>query len=132
MRFTAAEIEKVNPQQGEYEQLESELPRLQHAEQLAVAVQTALASLHDDGAALDLLAEGANALARQGGIDPELDGLADRMADLQAELEDFARDLRAYADTVQYDPGHLQEVLDRLDELSGIMKRFGPSMELVF
>lgn len=132
MRFTATEIEKVNPQQGEYEQLEAELPRLQHAEQLAVAVQTALSSLHDDGAALDLLAEGANALARQGGIDPELDGLADRMADLQAELEDFARDLRAYADTVQYDPGRLQDVLDRLDELSGIMKRFGPSMELVF
>lgn len=132
MRFTAAEIGKVNPRQDEYDQLEAELPRLQHAEQLAVAVQTALSSLHDDGAALDLLAEGANALVRQGGIDPELDALADRMADLQAELEDFARDLRAYADTVQYDPARLQDVLDRLDELSGIMKRFGPSMELVF
>lgn len=132
MRFTAEQIAKVAPVEGEYEQLEAELPRLQNAEQLAVAVNTALARLHDDAGALDTLAEALFALQRQEGIDAELDAIASRLSDLLSELEDTARDLGSYAEDVSFEPETLEETLSRLDALSGLMRRFGPGMEQVF
>lgn len=45
MRFTCEQIEKVNPQPGELEELEDDLPRLQHADQLAQTLQDACAAL---------------------------------------------------------------------------------------
>lgn len=131
MRFTCEQIEKVKPLQGELEELEEELPRLQNAEQLGQAVNDAYHALHADGAALDLLAQADAALSRQDGIDANLDELTERLGELMVELEDLTRDIGLYAQDVQYDPYRLEEVLSRLDELSGLMRRFGPGMEQV-
>ena len=131
MRFTCEQIEKVDPQEGELEELEEELPRLQHAEQLGQAVNDAYHALHADDAALDLLAQAQTTLSRESGIDADLDELAERLAELTRELEDLTRDIGSYAQSVQYDPYRLEEVLSRLDALSGLMRRFGPGMEQV-
>ena len=130
-RFALAQIDELSPEEGEYERLESELPRLRHAEQLAEAVSCALQALHADGAAGDLMAQAGQTLARQRGIDPALDELAERLDLLGEQAEDLARDLAAYAEGVEHDPHRLAEVLDRLDALSGLAKRFGPGMEQV-
>lgn len=132
MRFTCEQIEKVNPQPGELEELEDELPRLQHADQLAQALSRACAALHDDGGALDLIAQGTSELMHQQGIDDELDGLAVRLDGQMRDLEDLTRDLSAYAHAIDTDPARLEETLERLDKLNGLMKRFGPGMEQVF
>lgn len=132
MRFTEGQIAKVDPRQGEYEELEAELPRLQHGEQLAQAVNGALACLHDDGASIDLLARAVEELERQGGVDEELDAIAERLSGLLSELDDVTRELSSYAEGVVCDPQRLEDVLARLDELSGLMRRYGPGMEQVF
>lgn len=132
LRFTCEQIEKVNPQPGEYEELSEELPRLQHADQLSQALQGACAALHDDGGALDLIARGSAELARQRGIDDELDELAERLDDQMANLEDLTRDLSSYAQGIDTDPYRLEEALARLDKLSGLAKRYGPTMDQVF
>lgn len=132
MRFTEGQISKVDPKQGEYEELEAELPRLQHGEQLAQAVNGALACLHDDGASIDLLARAVEELERQGGVDEELDAIAERLSGLLSELDDATRELSSYAEGVVCDPQRLEDVLARLDELSGLMRRYGPGMEQVF
>lgn len=132
MRFTCEQIDKVNPQSGELEELEEELPRLQHADQLAQALQGACAVLHDDGGALDLIAQGVSDLMGQRGIDEELDGLAMRLDEQMRDLEDLTRDLSAYAQTIDTDPARLEDTLTRLDKLNGLMKRFGPGMDQVF
>ena len=132
MRFTVSEIEKVDPQEGEEERLEEDLPRLQHAEQLAQAVSGALGALQRDGAALDALADAQMQLSRESGIDGELDEIANRLDSASADLSDIARDLRDYADGIDHNSFRLQETLDRLDALSGLKRRFGPSMDQVF
>lgn len=132
MRFTCEQIEKVNPQAGELEELEEQLPRLQHADQLAQALQGACAALHDDDGALDLIARATSELMRQQGIDEDLDELIGRLDVQMQELEDLTRDLSAYAQGIDTDPSRLEETLDRLDKLNGLMKRFGPGMDQVF
>ena len=132
MRFTCEQIEKVNPQPGELEELEDDLPRLQHADQLAQTLQDACAALHDDGGALDLIARSVADLMHQQGIDDELDELAARLDGQMRDLEDLTRDLSAYAQGIDTDPRLLEDTLERLDKLNGLMRRFGPGMEQVF
>ena len=132
MRFTCEQIEKVNPQPGELEELEDDLPRLQHADQLAQTLQDACAALHDDGGALDLIARSVADLVHQQGIDDELDELAARLDGQMRDLEDLTRDLSAYAHGIDTDPRLLEDTLERLDKLNGLMRRFGPGMEQVF
>lgn len=131
MRFTCEQIEKVNPREGEYEELKEELPRLQHAEQLGRAVANAHNTLHGDGAALDMLAQAVSELENERGIDSDLDDLAERLSSLERELEDLTRDIGSYAQGIHYDPYSLDELLTRMDALAGIMKRFGPGMDQV-
>lgn len=131
LRFVKAQIDEVKPQEGEYEQLESELPRLQNAESLAQALGEANEALGADAAACDMLAQAQHALERQAGIDPELDALVQRLTDIQASLDDIARDLRSYALDIEHNPQVLQETLSRLDALNGLMRRYGPGMEQV-
>ncbi len=131
-QFCLAEIDKINPQDGEYEDLESQLPRLQNAQQLAQAVDEAYNALHKDGGVLDLLAQANFSLQHQLGIDKSLDSLHERMSSLEEELADVARDLSTYASSIECDPTRLTSTLERLDELSGLMKRFGPDMQQVF
>lgn len=131
LRFVKAQIDEVNPQEGEYEALEADLPRLQHAEQLAQALAEVQAHLGADGAAADLMAQAAHVLQRQRGIDTQLDGLAERLDEVQAQLDDLLRDLRAYGQTVVYDPQALHDTLARLEALAGLMRRYGPGMEQV-
>jgi DNA repair protein RecN (Recombination protein N) len=66
------------------------------------------------------------------GIDPELEGLAQRIDDLLIDLDDVAQELRAYRDTVQFDPEALEAALTRAGQLEGLAKRFGGNMTAVF
>ncbi|MGN0037647.1 MAG: DNA repair protein RecN [Coriobacteriales bacterium] len=130
-RFVEGQISAVDPRPGEYEQLEAELPRLQGAQQIAEAVQAALGALSAEGAVLDELAQAGAQLARRQGADPELDSLAERLDGLQGQLAELARDLRAYGDSLDCDPASLEQHLERLGALSGLMRRYGPGMEQV-
>lgn len=132
LRFTLQEIEKVNPLEEEYEQLEAELPRMQHAQQLASCVDEALNVLYADNSTLDYLAQSIQSLQRVSGVDLKLDEIASRLEELESELNDTARDLSAWRETIISDPETLQNTLERLDALSGLMKRFGPDMQSVF
>ncbi len=131
-RFVCSQISQVNPQEGEYERLEEELPRLQHAEQLAQAAINALGALDADGGALDTAAQASQSLRRQEGVDPQLDVIAAALDEHQAALADAASALRDYARGLSYDPTAVQSHLSRLSALDGLMKRYGPTMEQVF
>lgn len=132
MRFTRDQIEKVDPRPGELEELEQELPRLKNADRLAQALKSAIHALNDDDAALDKIASSLSELQRLVGIDPELDGLHERLSSSMSDLEDITRDLNSYASSIDTDPAMLDKTLGRMDELNGLMKRFGPGMEHVF
>lgn len=131
-RFTIAEIERVDPTEGEADQLEAELPALEHAEELAQGVDEALSLLRRDGGAVDSLAQAAEHLGRLAEVDPALDRIAQVVASAADAAGDAAGDLRSYRDSIEFDPGVLEAHLDRLGELEGLRKRYGPRMEDVF
>lgn len=132
LRFVLEEITAVDPAPGEDEELEKRLPALMHSEKLAEAARAAHTQVRGDDGAVDSIAAALGMLQRVEGLDPALDALAERLVSVSAEFDDVGEEMRAYADTLEHDPGVLDEVQSRLATLSGLKKKYGPSLELVF
>ena len=128
-RFALSRIDEVAPEQGEYEELEASLPRLQHAEALAKAANDGHEALSGDGGAIDCLNAAISSLQAVEGFDPALDKVGEALSETVYTLEDASRDLRRYRDDVDFDPEALERAQDRMAELNGIMRMFGPRMQ---
>ncbi|MDR0308410.1 MAG: DNA repair protein RecN [Coriobacteriales bacterium] len=131
-RFLIDAVQAVDPQPNEYETLEAELPILRSGEELAHAAESALADLRQEAAAEERLASAVRALEQLQGVDGRLDSIHARLSSLLIELEDLSAELRAYRQSVSFDPQKLEDALDRLGALEGLRKRFGPRMDDVF
>ena len=130
-RYTLERIDEVNPEAGEYEELEERLPRASHAESLARAAHDAAEALSGEGGALDALNSAIAELSRMGSVDAELAQFADNLTNAAIVLEDSVRDLHTYRDHVDFDPDELARAQTRFSELKGLMRRFGPTMDEV-
>lgn len=131
-RFAYDRICEVDPQSGEVEELEETLPRAEHAESLIATALDADRSLSDEGGALDALNGAIADLARMGSVDGKLAEFSDSLASAAITIEDVASDLRRYALSIDFDPEQLARAQERMGELRGIMRQFGPRMEDVF
>jgi DNA repair protein RecN (Recombination protein N) len=127
--FVLREINAVDPQPDEYEQLKAQLPVLQNGEDLARATSSAVDLLRGDGAALDALAQAASELETLRCIDPKLDGLAQQLSEIIIGAEDLGQELRTYRDSVEFDAQALEATLERLGQLEGLCRRFGPTIQ---
>ena len=131
LRFVLEEITAVDPAPGEDDELEKRLPALTHSEKLVEAARAAHTLLRGEGAAADSIGAAHDVLHRVAGFDPALDALAGRLVALSTELDDVGVEVRSYADSLEHDPTALDEVQARLAALSGLKKKYGPSLELV-
>ncbi|MGI6220343.1 MAG: DNA repair protein RecN [Coriobacteriales bacterium] len=128
-RFLCAQVEAVGPQPGELDELEARLPILRDGESLARSAAEALAIMRSEGGALELLGSARRALARGEGTDPRLDALGERLEGQLADIEDLALELRSYGEQVEFDPEALAAALERLGQLDGLVRRFGPTYD---
>lgn len=128
LRFQLADIDGVEPREGEVEELEARLPRLRHAERLTEASSTALVSLRDEEGASDRLSSAIAAIGGARGLDPALDEIGQRVERLDIELQDVAASLRAYAESVEHDPAALDATEHRLQQLADLTRKYGPTI----
>ncbi|MDH5676602.1 MAG: DNA repair protein RecN [Myxococcales bacterium] len=132
LRYQIQEIEALNPEPGEHETLRAERDRQRHAERLAKVTASAEDRLYaSDEALCQVLSRIGQELSHAAELDAELSPLAEQVAAAEAQLEDVARELGAYARRVSLDEERLAEVEDRLDGLSRLMRKYGGSLEAV-
>jgi DNA repair protein RecN (Recombination protein N) len=132
LRYELEEIEAAKPDPAEEGELAPERERLRHAEALRGAAAVALAAIApDEGGASEAMGAAESALAAQGGVDPELDRLAQSAAGLRMELQELATELRSYSDGIEAEPGRLEQVEERLDALDRLRRKHGGSLESV-
>ena len=130
LRRGLAEIAEVDPRPGEDDDLDAEAARLANADALRVAAQTAHESLTADPA--DGAGEGVDATvlvaaarrALEHTDDPELTGLAERLAEVGRLVADLAADLGAYLDGLDADPGRLAVIEQRRAELRSLTRSY--------
>ncbi len=133
LQFELGEIDAAAPDADEEAELTARRERLRHVEALRTAALGAgEAAAPEDGPGVSaLLGGGAGLLDGVAGVDPELDGLAERWRALLFEADDLAGELRRYADSLDGDPGALEAVEERLGVLERLERKHGGSIEAV-
>jgi DNA repair protein RecN (Recombination protein N) len=130
LRHGLAEIGEVEPQAGEDDALRAEEGRLAHAEALMRAAHLAHEALAgESGAGRDAVAAAAVALQEAAGHDPVLDALTDRVRGIAVELDDVGTELSSYASGIDADPARLAGVQSRIAALTGLKRKFGPTLD---
>ena len=126
LRYQVEEIRSVAPELGETDALRSEEHRLAHGERLLELAAAAEEILAAEGG----VAEGSASVVRGLGSIIELDaaaaGLAARAEALAAEAAELGRDLRAYREGLALDPAGLASIRERIGELKGLQRKYGP------
>jgi DNA repair protein RecN (Recombination protein N) len=126
LAFQATEIESAQLRPGEGAKLIRERDLLANANAIREACAAAYDTLYAGSSnACDLMAEAVQALARS--VDPA-GALALRIAELEAaaaQVEEAAREIRTYADTVEADPAQLETVDDRIELIRRLQRKYG-------
>ncbi len=134
LRFAIDEIDAVDPQPGEDEELVATINRLQDVDALREAAETALVAI--DGAeaiggfggeeepASDLIGRAQAAL--DGSSDAQLRDIGTRLGDVAGVLADVSGELGTYMASLPSDPGELERLLQRQQELKSLTRKYAP------
>jgi DNA repair protein RecN (Recombination protein N) len=133
LRAGLAEIDALQPAEGEDAGLRAEEERLAHADALHTAATTAHGALvgdpsvgsYDGADAETLLTGAARALEGVAEHDPALAGLASRVTEAAYIVSDVATELASYAQSVEADPVRLGVVQERRADLARLIRAFG-------
>jgi DNA repair protein RecN (Recombination protein N) len=135
LTFQVAEIDNAGLSTDEENKLKAERTRLANAENLAKQTQIALVALDegelDSASATDRLGIALQALEALTKVDQERKELLSRAQDLFERAVELARELSSYLQEVEFDPGRLEEVDDRLNLIFTLKRKYGESIEAV-
>ena len=133
LRFQIEELEAAEVTAGEFDELSKERNILLNATRLRELLVTTLFYLNGDSGeisgAVSLSSEGADSLSSAAGFMSELDELSQRLSSAYYELEDISSEISRVAEGIESDPARLEEVEQRLDLLTKLMKKYAPTEE---
>jgi len=133
LRHQAGEIEQAQLKPGEEEELQAEKRLLAGAEKRYRAASRAYALLYsgEEGSASsahDAIGRALEALEEAAEVDPDVAPMVEVVRQAAYQLDDVSRDVRRYRDDILFDPARLAEVEERLDLISNLKRKYGPSV----
>ena len=133
LRHVAEEIERARPRPGELEQLEAEVRRLGHAEELGrIAEELSQLLDGDDRAASAALAHAARLVAALERFDAGgAAGWREMLDGAVLNVAELSRAVGAYREGVELDPARLASLERRRDLLFRLDQKYGPGMDRV-
>jgi len=129
-RLILEEIDRVDPAPHEDDEIETALPAMQHAEEIARSTTEARSLISGDGGAAEQVAAACSALDRVAEHVAEIAEVAASLRGAGAALDDAGFSL-GNLQTGRFDEDELNVAMSRLAALDGLKKRFGPSLEAV-
>ena len=132
LTYQIQEIASSNLKVGEEKELNEERTRLANAEHLKELANEAYRALYvgEEGqlSAIDLLGQAAHSLTSLEKIDSGLKEQRQAAEEASYRLEDLARSLRAYRDSIEFNPARLRQVDERLDLIYNLKRKYGASI----
>ena len=133
LQFQVDEIESAHIQPGEDEELIQRRDQLQNAGQIFEAVNGAVHNLYDrEGSVLDEISGMSARFGRFCDTDEKLGTLARRLDEISYELQDLVSELRSFAAGIDLDPQSLDQVDQRLDQITKLKRKYGGSIDTIF
>jgi DNA repair protein RecN (Recombination protein N) len=126
LEHEAAEIAAGGLRPGEAAEITAQLAAAQHAETIASGAADVRDVLLGEGSGgRERIAAAAAELRTLARLDGRWASLGDRLAGLEAEVEDVAAEVRVLAETIDHDPASLLALEDRLGEIHRLLRRYG-------
>ncbi len=121
----ANEIEAADPRPGESDQLRSRLLAMASAERITALMSDSHSLLAGERGARDQAALASRAAAELARLDPSFEPFSERLAGLEAELDDVALELRRRQDEDAAAGSNTVELEERLGLLYGLLRKYG-------
>ncbi len=129
-RFELGELERARLDPGEERDLAAQRTILANAARLMGAVEAAEQMLMDqDGAAADLIGRAQTALGEAAALDPKLAQSLELIGSARVALEEAVHALRGYRERIEADPGRLEQIDNRLQDIARLKRKYGGSIE---
>ena len=135
LRFGLDEIERIAPLSGEDVALAAEALRLQSADDLRDSAESAVQALagpdDEPGGALAMLYAARKVFESAVSRDPAATQLGERLVDASYQLSDLTADLARYLDSLESQPGRLEQIAERRAQLSTLTRKYGTTCDEV-
>ncbi|KAB2951691.1 DNA repair protein RecN [Heliorestis acidaminivorans] len=131
LKFQIKEIGEVHLMVNEDEALEQERKKLQNMEKLIYSSNEAYDALYGEKGqgVLELLDKARLALDDVTAYDSRLQELSKVLEETYYQAEDVAERLRDYREDLEYQPGRLDEVQERLSKIDRLKHKYGATIE---
>ena len=128
--FQIKEIEMAQPVPGEDDLLEEEKRRLQHTEELLEITSNGYQTLYEkQDSVLSSVALCTKALEKGAEIASELTQIKTSLSAIEAQIEDVSFTLRDFQKSIQVDPQRLEQVVERLEDLNKLKRKYGATLK---
>ncbi len=125
LAWQIAEVDKLAPAAGEWDELNAEHTRLANVQTLLESARDALDAISDmDDSADALTGRAIGRLHEAAAIDPELAGVVEVLQGAQAQLHDAAHTLSGFLGGTDVDPARLAELDERLSAWMSLARRY--------
>jgi DNA repair protein RecN (Recombination protein N) len=126
--FQYQQLDEAKLQPGELNVLEAESNTLIHAEEIKFNLLKASDLVSGEGITiLGLLKDAIETIDKLSGFFPRTQDLRGRLDSVYIELKDIASECEVMGESVDIDPGRLQFVQERLDQLNSLMHKHSAS-----
>lgn len=134
LRFQVDEIESAGLDPKEEVELARQHRRLAHSrrlQELARAVEAALAASESGRTAANLIATSIDRAREMTGLDPATGSMLEQLQAAADLVDELSNGMRGYAESVEADPERLQQVESRLEALANLKHKYGDTIAAV-
>lgn len=134
LAYQVNEIETANLVEDEETGLLKDREILERVEEINSASSRAYAALYDnDGgmSAYDLISEAAEAIGAIADVNERVSEVYDAVTSAMYSIEDSAREIRDFADSVEFDAEALAKIEERIDLINRLKRKYGGDLEKV-
>jgi len=130
LRFQVNEIERANLSHGEDVELEEEKRRLNNIERLSTLSEESYALLYEaEESTISTLERALKRIEELSGFDSRFAGYIESLRTAEAVVGDLAIELRDFSSNLEFSPERLDEIENRLADISRLKRKYGDSIE---
>ena len=134
LAFQVEDIETAELEVGEEERLQNERKRLANAQQLYELSDEIYSGLYRgqiESSVLDTLKGLNKSFSKLLTIDDSVEETSRRLESALYEIEDLAHEVRNYRDQVEFLPGQLDKIVDRLGTINRLKQKYGATIQQI-